>query len=138
MPGTAITLSSFTKPNEDVFRVCMIVALSNSCAHPPYELLCSAMRPMRCDGHGVLLSASSDGRCFSICGGFAIFAVLGSLAHSTGQTVEDVAKHSGTGLAFISIAEGCAISFGDAANAVAVPPAPRAPLHARADACAHS
>ena len=86
--GTAITLSSYTKQDEDVYRVCLIVALSNSC--------------------------------FSIAGGFAIFSVLGSLAHSTGQTVEEVAMHSGTGLAFISIAEGTAISFGSAANAVAV------------------
>ena len=28
--GTAITMSSYTKPDEDIFRVCMIVSLSNS------------------------------------------------------------------------------------------------------------
>ena len=71
--GTAITLSSYTKPKEDVYRVCLIVSLSNSL--------------------------------FSIVGGLAIFSILGNLASTTGRTVEEVASQSGTGLAFISIAE---------------------------------
>ena len=86
--GTAITLSSYVKPNADVYRVCLIVALSNSA--------------------------------FSICGGFAIFSVLGSLAHQSGHTVAEIASRSGTGLAFVTIAEGCATSFGSAGNAVSV------------------
>jgi len=71
--GTAISMSSFTHPKEDVVKVCMSVAFCNSA--------------------------------FSIIGGFAIFSILGHLAHTTGQTVAEVASSSGTGLAFVAIAE---------------------------------
>ena len=85
--GTAITMSSYTAPKEDTYRVCLIVALSNSA--------------------------------FSLTGGFAIFSILGNLAHRTGRTVADVASASGPGLAFVSIAEGVG-TFGAGANAMAV------------------
>lgn len=85
--GTAITLASYTKPKEDVYRTCIVVALSNSA--------------------------------FSLVGGFAIFGILGNLAFKTGQTVAEVASRSGTGLAFVAIAEGIQ-NFGAGANAMAV------------------
>ena len=56
---------------------------------------------------------------FSIISGFATFSVLGNLAVTTGRTVEEVATRSGTGLAFISIAEGIG-GFGYWANVMAV------------------
>ena len=56
---------------------------------------------------------------FSLFGGFAIFSILGNLAHETGQDVSVVASESGTGLAFISIASGIT-HFGSAANAMSV------------------
>jgi len=85
--GTAITMSSYVKPKEDVFRTCLIVMLANSA--------------------------------FSIFSGFAIFSVLGNLASTTGQTMEEIASTSGTGLAFIAIAQGIT-SFGSSANVMAV------------------
>lgn len=85
--GTAITMSSLTKRNEDVFRVCFIVAIVNSL--------------------------------FSIIGGFAIFSIVGNIAFCTGRTAAGVASQSGTGLAFITIAEGITY-FGAAANAMSV------------------
>ena len=85
--GTAIALSSVVSPKEDVYRVCLTVAFSNSS--------------------------------FSLFGGFAIFSILGNLAHETGQDVSDVASESGTGLAFITIAQGIT-NFGSAANAMSV------------------
>eukprot|EP01059_Diplonema_ambulator_P024700 TRINITY_DN409_c1_g1_i4.p1 TRINITY_DN409_c1_g1~~TRINITY_DN409_c1_g1_i4.p1 ORF type:complete len:613 (+),score=182.78 TRINITY_DN409_c1_g1_i4:1234-3072(+) len=72
--GTAITMSSFTNPNENVFRVNAIVSICNSS--------------------------------FSLFGGIAVFGILGHLSHESGVPVEDLAKRSGTGLAFITIAEG--------------------------------
>jgi SNF family Na+-dependent transporter len=56
---------------------------------------------------------------FSLFGGFAIFSILGNLAHETGQSVSVVASESGTGLAFISIAQGIT-HFGAAANMMSV------------------
>ena len=85
--GTAIALSSVIHPKEDVYRVCLTVAVCNSA--------------------------------FSIFGGFAIFSILGNLAHETGQSVSVVASESGSGLAFISIADGIT-HFGSAANAMSV------------------
>ena len=85
--GTAITMSSYTAPKEDTYRVCIVVALANSA--------------------------------FSLTGGFAIFSILGNLAHRTGRSVADVASASGPGLAFVSIAEGVS-TFGAGANAMAV------------------
>lgn len=85
--GTAITMSSYAKPNEDVLRVCLVVVISNSL--------------------------------FSFVGGFAIFSILGNLALTTGREVAEVASKSGTGLAFISLAEGI-LSFGAGANVMSV------------------
>eukprot|EP00929_Paragymnodinium_shiwhaense_P059041 TRINITY_DN29558_c0_g1_i1.p1 TRINITY_DN29558_c0_g1~~TRINITY_DN29558_c0_g1_i1.p1 ORF type:complete len:639 (-),score=145.59 TRINITY_DN29558_c0_g1_i1:322-2238(-) len=85
--GTAITMSSFTKKTEDVYRVCLTVAFSNSL--------------------------------FSLTGGFAIFGILGNLAHKTGKSVEEVASTSGPGLAFIAIAEAMS-TLGAAGNVFSV------------------
>jgi len=85
--GTAITLSSYTRPRTDVFRTCIGVSLANSI--------------------------------FSLMGGFAIFGILGNLAHTTGRTVAQVASSSGTGLAFVAIAQGIR-TFGAGANTMAV------------------
>eukprot|EP00929_Paragymnodinium_shiwhaense_P089889 TRINITY_DN500_c0_g1_i1.p1 TRINITY_DN500_c0_g1~~TRINITY_DN500_c0_g1_i1.p1 ORF type:complete len:317 (-),score=46.39 TRINITY_DN500_c0_g1_i1:858-1808(-) len=85
--GTAITMSSFTRKTEDVYRVCLTVAFSNSL--------------------------------FSLTAGFAIFGILGHLAHKTGQTVDEVASTSGPGLVFIAIAEAMT-SMGAAGNLFAV------------------
>lgn len=46
---------------------------------------------------------------FSLIAGFAVFATVGHLAYMEGLPVEEVATRSGTGLAFITIAE--AMSF---------------------------
>jgi SNF family Na+-dependent transporter len=43
---------------------------------------------------------------FSLIAGFAIFAIVGHLAWEEGVSVEEVATRGGTGLAFITIAEG--------------------------------
>jgi len=56
---------------------------------------------------------------FSIVGGFAIFSILGNLALRTGKTIAEVASSSGTGLAFVAIAEGI-LGYGSWANAVSV------------------
>lgn len=98
--GTAITMSSYTRPTENVFRTCMTVAVSNSA--------------------------------FSLVGGVAIFSIVGNITYrinaaggvlnEAGQyvhtTVAEQAK-SGTGLAFIAIADGMQ-TFGAGANAMSV------------------
>jgi len=56
---------------------------------------------------------------FSITGGLATFGILGNLALRTGTTVAEVASASGTGLAFIALADGMR-TFGSMANAMAV------------------
>jgi len=89
--GTAITLSSFTKPKEDVVKTCIIVSLCNSA--------------------------------FSLVGGIAIFSVVGNIAYNINAaggmtTVAEQAK-SGTGLAFIAIAEGMK-TFGAWTNSMSV------------------
>lgn len=85
--GTAISMSSYTRPKEDVIKVCISVAFCNSA--------------------------------FSIIGGFAIFSILGHLAHTTGQTVAEVASSSGPGLAFVAIAEAMQ-GYGRFANVASV------------------
>eukprot|EP00039_Didymoeca_costata_P033284 m.41648 g.41648 ORF g.41648 m.41648 type:complete len:629 (+) comp9794_c0_seq1:235-2121(+) len=85
--GTAVTMSSMISPKEDVFRVCVIVAVANSL--------------------------------FSIVGGFAVFATIGNIAYNTNRTVDEVASESGTGLAFIVLAEGITY-FGEYANLMSV------------------
>lgn len=85
--GTAITYSSFAKPKEDVYRTCLIVAVTNST--------------------------------FSIVSGLATFSLVGHLAHKAGVPVEQVATRSGTGLAFITMAEAMQY-FGPFANMFSV------------------
>lgn len=85
--GTAMALSSVTSPQEDVYRVCMLVGTCNSL--------------------------------FSLFGGFAVFSILGNLARETGRSVSDIASESGTGLAFITIADGIT-NFGSASNAMSI------------------
>mmetsp|Transcript_11669 Transcript_11669/g.23719 ORF Transcript_11669/g.23719 Transcript_11669/m.23719 type:complete len:598 (-) Transcript_11669:140-1933(-) len=85
--GTAITYSSYTRRKEDVYRICLITAISNSA--------------------------------FSITGGFAVFSILGHVAFKDGVPVEVVASRSGTGLAFITIAEAMQY-FGSLSNVMSV------------------
>jgi NSS family neurotransmitter:Na+ symporter len=56
---------------------------------------------------------------FSVLGGFAIFAIVGSLAANEGVPVEEVATRSGTGLAFITIAQAMTY-FGSWQNVMSV------------------
>eukprot|EP00578_Thalassiosira_sp_NH16_P030313 CAMPEP_0181078506 /NCGR_PEP_ID=MMETSP1071-20121207/1523_1 /TAXON_ID=35127 /ORGANISM="Thalassiosira sp., Strain NH16" /LENGTH=621 /DNA_ID=CAMNT_0023159827 /DNA_START=28 /DNA_END=1893 /DNA_ORIENTATION=- len=56
---------------------------------------------------------------FSLLGGFAVFSIVGYLAEQEGKTVEEVATRSGTGLAFITIAEAMSF-FGNAQNVMSV------------------
>mmetsp|Transcript_16275 Transcript_16275/g.24522 ORF Transcript_16275/g.24522 Transcript_16275/m.24522 type:complete len:613 (+) Transcript_16275:137-1975(+) len=71
------------------------------------------------DVYRVCLTVGLANSAFSLFGGFAMFSILGNLAHNTDQTVDDVASQSGTGLAFISIAEGIT-HFGSASNVMAI------------------
>eukprot|EP01061_Rhynchopus_euleeides_P047648 TRINITY_DN967_c0_g1_i1.p1 TRINITY_DN967_c0_g1~~TRINITY_DN967_c0_g1_i1.p1 ORF type:complete len:696 (+),score=171.12 TRINITY_DN967_c0_g1_i1:44-2089(+) len=82
--GTAITLSSYTRPKEDVYKVNTYVTLCNSS--------------------------------FSIFSGFSVFSILGFMAQKrcntpglSCQTVAELAKNSGTGLAFMTLAEGVSL-----------------------------
>jgi len=85
--GTAITYSSYTSKKEDVYKICMITAFTNSA--------------------------------FSITGGFAVFSILGHVAFKEGVPVAEVAERSGTGLAFITIAEAMQY-FGSLSNVMSV------------------
>eukprot|EP01063_Lacrimia_lanifica_P014938 TRINITY_DN2153_c0_g3_i1.p1 TRINITY_DN2153_c0_g3~~TRINITY_DN2153_c0_g3_i1.p1 ORF type:complete len:649 (+),score=238.00 TRINITY_DN2153_c0_g3_i1:74-2020(+) len=87
--GTAITLSSYTRPKEDVYKINLLVTLCNSA--------------------------------FSIFSGFAVFSIVGFMSHHrcsteglTCATVDEIAG-SGTGLAFVTLAEGVA-QFGAGSN----------------------
>jgi len=99
--GTAITMSSFSKPNANVFRTCVTVALANSA----FSLL---------GGFAM----------FSILGNYThrLNAAGGVLEEATGQwtltTVKDQAR-SGAGLAFITIADGMQ-HFGALSNIMSV------------------
>ncbi|CAK0846585.1 unnamed protein product [Prorocentrum cordatum] len=99
--GTAITMSSYTHPKENVFRTCMVVALSNSA----FSLV---------GGFAI----------FSIVGNitYRINAAGGVLDEATGQfvstTVAEQAK-AGPGLAFIALADGMR-SFGSGTNVMSV------------------
>ena len=82
--GTAITLSSFTKPKEDVYRTNALVTVCNSS--------------------------------FSIFSGFSVFSILGFMAKKRCETpglvcksVAELASSGGTGLAFITLAEGVSL-----------------------------
>ncbi len=56
---------------------------------------------------------------FSIFGGIATFSLVGHLAFREGRSVEDVATRSGTGLAFVTMAEAMQY-FGPFANFMSV------------------
>jgi SNF family Na+-dependent transporter len=89
--GTAITLSSFTKPKEDVVKTCMIVSLCNSA----FSLV-----------GGIAI--------------FAVVGNITYNINAAGgmTTVTEQAK-SGPGLAFIAIAEGMK-TFGNGTNSMSV------------------
>lgn len=57
--------------------------------------------------------------CFSLFGGFATFSILGKIALETNTPVAVVASKSGTGLAFITLANGMGY-FGGASNVMSV------------------
>eukprot|EP01059_Diplonema_ambulator_P000845 TRINITY_DN10676_c0_g1_i2.p1 TRINITY_DN10676_c0_g1~~TRINITY_DN10676_c0_g1_i2.p1 ORF type:complete len:703 (+),score=178.68 TRINITY_DN10676_c0_g1_i2:28-2109(+) len=94
LPGTTITLASYMKEKEDIYRIHIIVVAINTL--------------------------------FSIVAGLTVFAILGHAAHvscedttvdnSTCVSVDDMAKNSGAGLAFIAIAQGIG-TFGKGSNA---------------------
>ncbi|KAJ9438771.1 Sodium-dependent serotonin transporter [Diplonema papillatum] len=90
--GTAVTLSSYSRPSEDVYRVNYLVTICNSA--------------------------------FSITGGFAVFSILGFMAHRSCEpdptadscvSVDVLAQRGGAGLAFMTLAEGVS-QFGDGSN----------------------
>ena len=88
--GTAITLSSYTKKKEDVFKINILVTICNSC--------------------------------FSLFAGFAVFSILGFMSKRRCDevglecvSVEELASKSGSGLAFIVLAEGVSL-FGSGSN----------------------
>jgi len=56
---------------------------------------------------------------FSLVSGFGVFAMVGNLAYTSGQPVEEVASRGGAGLAFITIASAME-TFGSAKNIMAV------------------
>lgn len=80
--------------------------------------LSSNIKPKE-DVYRVCLIVSCCNCGFSLFGGFAIFSILGNLAKETNQNVADLASQSGTGLAFISIAEGIT-NFDSASGPMAV------------------
>ncbi|CAE8696336.1 unnamed protein product [Polarella glacialis] len=99
--GTAITMSSYTRPKENVFRTCMVVVVCNSA----FSLL---------GGFAI----------FSIVGNitFRLNAAGGVLDEATGAMVATTVAEqasAGTGLAFIAIADGMR-AFGSGTNAMSV------------------
>ncbi|KAL3798680.1 hypothetical protein HJC23_004431 [Cyclotella cryptica] len=66
---------------------------------------------------GLIVSLSNSA--FSLLGGFAIFSIVGFMAEEQGKTIQEVATMSGTGLAFVTIAEAMPL-FGAAQNAMSV------------------
>lgn len=52
---------------------------------------------------------------FSIFGGFYTFAVVGNVAYTTGESIDDITSNAGQGLAFV-VAPVAMESFGSAAN----------------------
>ena len=52
---------------------------------------------------------------FSIFGGFYTFAVVGNVAYTTGESIDDITSNCGQGLAFV-VAPVAMESFGSAAN----------------------
>mmetsp|Transcript_74076 Transcript_74076/g.205814 ORF Transcript_74076/g.205814 Transcript_74076/m.205814 type:complete len:599 (-) Transcript_74076:37-1833(-) len=90
--GTAITLSSYTQPKEDVVKTCMIVSLCNSA----FSLI-----------GGIAIFSIVGNNVYNI-----------NQAGGEPTTVEDQSK-AGAGLAFIQIANGMQ-TFGAGANVVSV------------------
>jgi len=89
--GTAITMSSFTRPKENVFRACMITAFCNSA----FSLV---------GGFAI----------FSIVGNITY-----RINEAGGATTVAEQAKAGTGLAFIAIADGMR-TFGDGTNVMSV------------------
>jgi len=89
--GTAITLSSYTKPKEDVVKTCFIVSICNSA----FSLV---------GGFAI----------FSIVGNIAY-----NINAAGGSTTVAEQARAGTGLAFIAIAQGMT-TFGDGTNVMSV------------------
>lgn len=56
---------------------------------------------------------------FSIFGGFYTFAVVGNVAYTTGESIQDITDNAGQGLAFV-VAPVAMESFGSAANIMSV------------------
>jgi SNF family Na+-dependent transporter len=75
----------------------------------------SSMTDKREDIHRAAIITSTANTIFAVASGFAIFAMIGNIAHDTGQSVEEVASTGGQGLAFIVVASAMP-TFGNAAN----------------------
>ena len=75
----------------------------------------SAMTDKHEDVHRAAIITSTANTVFAIASGFAIFAMIGNIAHDTGRSVEAVASTGGQGLAFIVVASAMP-TFGNATN----------------------
>ena len=75
----------------------------------------SAMTDKHEDIHRAAIITSTANTVFAVASGFAIFAMIGNIAHDTGESVEVVASTGGQGLAFIVVASAMP-TFGNAAN----------------------
>lgn len=71
------------------------------------------------DVYRICLITAIANSAFSIIGGFGIFSILGHVAFRENLPVEEVASRSGTGLAFVTIAEAMQ-HFGDLSNVMSV------------------
>lgn len=71
------------------------------------------------DVYRICLITAVANSAFSITGGFAVFSILGHVAYKEGLPVEVIADRSGTGLAFITIAEAMQY-FGSLSNVMSV------------------
>jgi len=67
---------------------------------------------------GAIITSTAN-TLYAIASGFAIFAMVGNIAHDSGRSVEDVASTGGQGLAFIVVADAMP-TFGGAANVMSV------------------
>jgi len=75
----------------------------------------SSMTDKHEDVHRAAIITSTANTGFAVASGFAIFAMIGNIAHDTGRSVEDVASSGGQGLAFIVVADAMP-TFGNATN----------------------
>lgn len=79
----------------------------------------SSMTDKKGDVYKIAIITAVTNSAFSIVGGIGIFAIIGHLAYLEGESVEVIGSRSGTGLAFITIAEAMT-KFGAAKNAMSV------------------